>query len=1130
MAIGLMAVSAFASGSTSLAIPHPTGPVAGEMFVMTIATKPTTATLVVPSGWTLRADYSSTFGTHGNGTGPQRMWVLTKPTVGGESGTVAVTITGGNASVGMMTSISSPTTGNYFFKFAVGEDTTSGTAFSAVCTPVDGDAAGWVQAGMKGLVWAAKMDDVGTYSAHSLTSPGLTLTCTEAAEPFTTTGFDIATALCTSGTITGTQTGPNLTYSATLGAAGYGGVIVIIMHDVAWATNYTGTATLSGSGSLSTSATPQVARSVSLSGSGSLSPSVTPKPARAMALSGDGSLSLTRVPSVARPVALSGVGSLGAGAVPSVASPVSLSGSGTLSVDAGVPLDPYTGWPSSWESAWPSEFVEPLDALLTSHLGHWDFSNTESITTSSGGMVIDAIADQTSNNLDLTKVGVTGIGTLNGLSALRVYGGGTPGGMVSAAFTPDTQPYTTWAAFRMESIPDGAAHVIVGNKRGSLRTMSGKFSIDIDTNIQTSVNADLAPHVMVATFNGGTSKVWIDGTSVWTGGVSNLALELITLGFNNWNGLGTNAEHADVTIGETGVYPDAMSDSDVGLLSDYLMEKWVPEVTEEYSVSVGLSGSGSLGIAGGRTAYSAYRLDVVATRSTGPTGLVQLSEFQFLVGGVRQVPSSTDNAGSMDMPEGEEQHRLSDNNTATKWLNFNHSNGYPYFIFPTPITADGIRIATANDSPERDPVAFDVYGSNDTVTGTPGTWTLIASFNWSTDPGRTSYVPDFVIPPQLSGGTGIPSLTQAVGFSGAGTLSASRTPSVARAISLSGDGTLSAARTPSVARAVALSGDGTLSAARVLSIARAIALSGSGTLSASRVPSFARPVALSGDGTLSITRIPSFSRPIALSGSGTLTAFGTPSDTEAISLSGSGTLSAVGSGSEQASSTPSLSGSGQLNTSSTSSLAAAVSLSGSGQLSTTRTVAFSRAVALTGSGTLTALGIPSPARAVPLSGSGTLTSSGSPAIGRAVSLSGEGTLTALGAPNDALNLSGSGTLSITASPSFVRAIGLSGAGTLTTTRTVAFTRAVALTGSGTLTAGRIVSFSRAVAFTGSGTLTTTRFATFPRAIALSGSGTLTAIGSAAVFVQWLLGNGQPMEAFIIDSMGNLDPVLITRGG
>lgn len=154
-------------------------------------------------------------------------------------------------------------------------------------------------------------------------------------------------------------------------------------------------------------------------------------------------------------------------------------------------------------------------------------------------------------------------------------------------------------------------------------------------------------------------------------------------------------------------------------------------------------------ISGGAVAtapgYQAYRFQPTALRNAGTANSVQISEFQILVSGTRQSGATAYGFG-INSPASEGPDKANDNATNTKWLNFNKTSGYIYLVFPASVAATGYRWATANDATDRDPVSWEIYGSNDTTGGTPGTWTLISSqTNYAVTTSRSTYLSDFSI-------------------------------------------------------------------------------------------------------------------------------------------------------------------------------------------------------------------------------------------------------------------------------------------------------------------------------------------------------------------------------------------------
>ncbi len=87
-----------------------------------------------------------------------------------------------------------------------------------------------------------------------------------------------------------------------------------------------------------------------------------------------------------------------------------------------------------------------------------------------------------------------------------------------------------------------------------------------------------------------------------------------------------------------------------------------------------------------------------------------------------------------EYPVGETPRNIADQNNATKYLNFG-KEGTGFIVLPSfgSSTIQSMQLTTANDSPERDPASYDLYGTNDPITsgddsaGDQENWTLISS-------------------------------------------------------------------------------------------------------------------------------------------------------------------------------------------------------------------------------------------------------------------------------------------------------------------------------------------------------------------------------------------------------------------
>lgn len=99
-------------------------------------------------------------------------------------------------------------------------------------------------------------------------------------------------------------------------------------------------------------------------------------------------------------------------------------------------------------------------------------------------------------------------------------------------------------------------------------------------------------------------------------------------------------------------------------------------------------------------------------------------------------------AGANNYPAAESPNFAIDNSNTTKYLNFAKLNtGFVVTPLVGATRVTGIHVSTANDAPERDPVTYQLEGTN----GDPlnGLYALIASGSTGldTDPGRLTFAP-----------------------------------------------------------------------------------------------------------------------------------------------------------------------------------------------------------------------------------------------------------------------------------------------------------------------------------------------------------------------------------------------------
>jgi hypothetical protein len=122
-------------------------------------------------------------------------------------------------------------------------------------------------------------------------------------------------------------------------------------------------------------------------------------------------------------------------------------------------------------------------------------------------------------------------------------------------------------------------------------------------------------------------------------------------------------------------------------------------------------------VAGGTSNFQYVRFTPTKLRNNVAANSIQISEFRFVDGVTILTPVAVSNPGG-NTPANEGPGNLNDDNSSTKWLDFN-KQGLIY-DFGVPVNFDSYYFATGSDAPERDPVRWTIEGSNDQTT-----WTLV---------------------------------------------------------------------------------------------------------------------------------------------------------------------------------------------------------------------------------------------------------------------------------------------------------------------------------------------------------------------------------------------------------------------
>jgi hypothetical protein len=120
---------------------------------------------------------------------------------------------------------------------------------------------------------------------------------------------------------------------------------------------------------------------------------------------------------------------------------------------------------------------------------------------------------------------------------------------------------------------------------------------------------------------------------------------------------------------------------------------------------------------GGVADFRYFRFTPVKLRDGAAANSVQMSEFRLYLEGVQHNGATVSNPGGNN-PDAERPGNLVDNDTSTKWLDFNRQ---PVILaFPSAVSVDSYSWATANDAMERDPIRWTLEGSLNGVD-----WTLM---------------------------------------------------------------------------------------------------------------------------------------------------------------------------------------------------------------------------------------------------------------------------------------------------------------------------------------------------------------------------------------------------------------------
>ncbi|MER7517772.1 hypothetical protein [Streptomyces sp. NPDC126499] len=223
MTISYSSIGALSNSTTTITPAIPAGAVAGELAVLQVVSAHTNDSVPsTPSGWNLAGSSSGGGGTYGAGTGPRRLTFFTRVLLGGEAAPTTALPAGDANSLlaGRVVTLARTAGTGWRWGAAFGEDTTSGTGFSAASAT----SLTWASGDLALLGYALPVAGA-SLSAEGLTASGITFgTFTERADDSVATGHDArlgtATGSVTAGSGTTTSTVTATLAVASTGAAG----------------------------------------------------------------------------------------------------------------------------------------------------------------------------------------------------------------------------------------------------------------------------------------------------------------------------------------------------------------------------------------------------------------------------------------------------------------------------------------------------------------------------------------------------------------------------------------------------------------------------------------------------------------------------------------------------------------------------------------------------------------------------------------------------------------------------------------------------------------------------------------------------------------------------------------------
>lgn len=225
MSISYVSAGTVVEHANTITPPLPGGFAAGQLAILQVVSgHPSDPTPSAPSGWALVGSFAGGGGTFASGAGPRRLTWFARVLLSSDTAPTTTIPSGGTGSVigGFVFTLSR--TGGTGWRWAAtfGEDTTSGTAFSAACTP----SITFTPGDFVALGWGLANSSAGPGSP-AVTATGITFATVDTRPNAAhTTGFGARNALRSTSVTAGSATqAPTVTATLTAASVGVGAVL-----------------------------------------------------------------------------------------------------------------------------------------------------------------------------------------------------------------------------------------------------------------------------------------------------------------------------------------------------------------------------------------------------------------------------------------------------------------------------------------------------------------------------------------------------------------------------------------------------------------------------------------------------------------------------------------------------------------------------------------------------------------------------------------------------------------------------------------------------------------------------------------------------------------------------------------